>query len=247
MKTRSILAAAALALLSTAALAQTPDEIVQQMRAAARAGDFRGAALLGGQHAEAVAREGERRRAEAQHRNFEALKARQDQEDARDREAARQQAEIDRHNDEARKALQAQEAERNRQAIETARIDAELRRQQAEAAQAKQAIEDAKPINRLFRGYQYFGHARFCHESRDGYLMVYVNDFEMEKAETAIKVLAEQSIKADPSIDTDKLWAEALKALEGAPAEQIPCHNSLLRLFNLVPSAVYSNSKPGGK
>src|SRR6478672_3471179 len=66
---------------------------------------------------------------------------------------------------------------------EQQRLMAAERAKQSEQAERLQAIEDAKPINRLFRGYQYFGHARFCHESRDGYLVQYVNDAEMEKAQ----------------------------------------------------------------
>jgi hypothetical protein len=118
------------------------------------------------------------------------------------------------------------------------------RQKQQEAAAAAQAIIDAKPVNRLFRGYQYFGHVRFCHESRDGYLVQYVNDAEMEKAQRTIKDLVAQTTKEDPSIDTDDLWRKALNALKGAPSEQVQCQNSLIRLFKLAPTPVYSTEKP---
>jgi hypothetical protein len=193
----------------------THDAYVQLAREAAKRGDFRGAAKFGGLAAE-----------------------------ARFRASAQQQEERDRRNDNALYAMEQERAERERQWLERAKLEAEQRRQQEEADRAKQAIIDAKPINRLFRGYQYFGHVRFCNESRDGYLVQYVNDAEMEKAQRTIKDLVAQTTKEDPSIDTDDLWRKALNALKGAPSEQVQCQNSLIRLFKLAPTPVYSTEKP---
>ena len=82
---------------------------------------------------------------------------------------------------------QAAEAERRK-------VEAELIRKQQEKA-ASDAREQARianlPINRLFRGCQFYAHVKFCNEVREGYLVKYVNDAELVRAEKAIKSIVD--------------------------------------------------------
>jgi hypothetical protein len=126
---------------------------------------------------------------------------------------------------------------------EQERVEAVRQEHQQEEARA-QAIEAAKPINRLYRGYQYYAHVKFCNEVREGHLVKYVNDVEMERAETAIKAVVEQTTKEDASIDTDDIWKKALKAVSGRYAEIEVCKASLIQLFKLSPQPVYQIAKP---
>jgi len=135
---------------------------------------------------------------------------------------------------------QAAEAERRK-------VEAELnrKRQEQAAAEAKEQARIANlPINRLFRGYQFYVHVKFCNEVREGYLVQYVNDAEMIRAEKAIKSVVDQSTTDDTSIDTDNVWKQAIAAVQGKPANINLCQHSLGQLLNLSPTAVYTVAKP---
>ena len=138
-----------------------------------------------------------------------------------------------------RKAAAQLEAQRQKQAEVQA-----VRQQQAEEEARAQAIEAAKPINRLYRGYQRYGFVKFCNHVREGYLVKYVNDVEMERAEIAIKAIVEQTTKEDTAIDTDDVWKKALKALSGRYAEEWACKSELANLFKASPQPVYQIAKP---
>ncbi|HEY1475745.1 MAG TPA: hypothetical protein VGF53_16840 [Pseudolabrys sp.] len=135
---------------------------------------------------------------------------------------------------------QAAEAERRK-------VEAELNRKRQEQA-AAEAQEQARvanlPINRLFRGYQFYVHVKFCNEVREGYLVQYVNDAEMIRAEKAIKSIVEQATKDDTAINTDEVWKKALAAVQGKSASISLCQYSLGQLLNLSPAAVYTITKP---
>jgi crotonobetainyl-CoA:carnitine CoA-transferase CaiB-like acyl-CoA transferase len=135
---------------------------------------------------------------------------------------------------------QAAEAERRK-------VEAELnrKRQEQAAAEAKEQARVANlPINRVFRGYQFYAHVKFCNDVREGYLVQYVNDAEMMRAEKAIKSIVEQATKDDTTINTDDVWKQALEAVQGKPASISFCQQSLAQLLNLSPTTVYSIAKP---
>lgn len=135
---------------------------------------------------------------------------------------------------------QAAEAERRK-------VEAELnrKRQEQAAAEAKEQARIANlPINRLFKGYQLYVHVKFCNEVREGYLVKYVNDAELVRAEKAIKSIVDQATKDDTTINTDHVWKQALEAVQGKPASIDFCQSSLGQLLNLSPTAVYTVAKP---
>jgi hypothetical protein len=113
-----------------------------------------------------------------------------------------------------------------------------------ERAVRSKAAEQALPANRLYFDYAAFAYVRFCHESREGYLVQYVNDVEMDKANKAIKEIVAQATKEDPAINTDEVWRKALAALQGINLDQMECHNTLTQLLKRSPTPVYSTAKP---
>jgi Skp family chaperone for outer membrane proteins len=137
----------------------------------------------------------------------------------------------------------AEQAERERQMQEQATAAAERRQQQAEADRA-QAVIEAKPSTRLYRGYQRYAFVKFCNDVRQGYAVQYVNDVELERAGKVIKALAAQTSAEDASIDTDDLWKQTLRSLEGKSAHDVMCKNTLIALFNMSPTPVYQIAKP---
>jgi hypothetical protein len=134
-------------------------------------------------------------------------------------------------------------AERERQRQVQAKLDAERAKKRAET-EREQAVIDALPVNRLRFDYAAFAYVRFCHESRQGYLVQYVNDVEMEKAHKAIKEIVAQATKEDPTINTDEVWRKAVASLQGINLDQMGCHNTLTQLLKRSPIPAYSTEKP---
>jgi len=108
-------------------------------------------------------------------------------------------------------------------------------------AKADEAKEQARignlPINRLFRGYQLYVNVKFCKVVREGYLVQYVNDAEMARAEKAIRSIANQATKDDTTINTDDVWKQAVKTVQDKEASVSFCKQSLAQLLNRSPTA----------
>lgn len=121
---------------------------------------------------------------------------------------------------------------------------AEIQRQKNAQRAAEEEKVQALPVNRLLNGYTAFGYVRFCHESRQGYLIQYVNDFEMQKAERAVKAIVAQTTKEDPSLDTDKVWREAQSINSGRHLNEGMCREALVDLFKRSPVPLQSTDKP---
>lgn len=131
--------------------------------------------------------------------------------------------------------------------VERRKVEAELNRKRQEQA-AVEAKEQARianlPINRLFRGYQFFAHVKWCNDIREGYLVKYVNDVELERAHVAIKAIADKATKDDASINTDEVWQKALDGVRGMYGSIPSCQNSLNQLLNMSPTPVITIAKP---
>jgi hypothetical protein len=171
---------------------------------------------------------------------------------AREREAqiareAREQARQAAEEDSARRAemdrldRERQEAERKKAKQEAAQRDAELSAKRAAEQQEQERI-DRLPINRLLNAYRMFAYARLCNEVRQGYLVTYVNDIELERARNAIRAIAAQIKKEDSSINTDDTWHQALKQLP--PVNDAMCHYVVVQLLNMSPKATFVFEKP---
>jgi hypothetical protein len=132
---------------------------------------------------------------------------------------------------------QAAERERRRQEYEAARPA-------REAAEREAARIEALPSNRLFNGYRLYGYVKFCNEVREGYMVQYVSDIELERARKAIKAIAARATKDDASINTDDVWQKARGTLDRLRADDVMCHNSLVELLNVSPEPVFNIEKP---
>lgn len=107
----------------------------------------------------------------------------------------------------------------------------------------KQEMSD-RIAQRLTADYAAFAYVRFCHESREGYLVQYVNDIEMAKARNAIEQIVAQAKKDDPAINTDEAWSNAMAAIKGDNLDPMICHNTLAQLLKRSPIPAYSTEKP---
>lgn len=102
------------------------------------------------------------------------------------------------------------------------------------------------PPFRLFNGYRLYIYIQWCHRTREGYLVQYVNDIELARAEMAIKAIKAQAIADEPNLGPadDEVWKKALQSLVGAPLFPETCQQSLGQLFDMSPAPVYSIDKP---
>ena len=52
--------------------------------------------------------------------------------------------------------------------------------------------------NYIFKGYQFYSAVDFCHQVREGYMVVYINDIELRRAKQAIKALVDKVRSEEP-------------------------------------------------
>jgi hypothetical protein len=93
-------------------------------------------------------------------------------------------------------------------------------------------------------GYALFRLVRYCNEVRRGYLMKYVNDEELDRANLVIKSLVAKAKAGSPGLDTDTLWSKAGDLANDKPVGIEACHSYLDQLITMSPIAVYNNRKP---
>ena len=119
--------------------------------------------------------------AKARCEELEPLKAARDAAEQRKLEAQQ------RADEERRKEI----AERQRQEHERERAEAEYWRQ---------------PVNRLRRAYHRYLYVTACHQARQGYLVVWINDVEMERARSAVSRIEREVVTQDPKIRPSAEW-----------------------------------------
>ncbi|MBR0879129.1 flagellar biosynthesis GTPase FlhF [Bradyrhizobium barranii subsp. barranii] len=158
--------------------------------------------------------------------------------------------------EEAARRFKESEERRQIEEKEKAARDAAERQRQAEDlqrklddAKARQAEEDRQqrlPVNRMVNAYAAYIFVRVCHESRDGYLVQYVNDAEMERAEKAVRAAVDKLMTEDPSIDKARAWDDARAYARGTKiAASIEfCQMQLGKLYSLSPVAPYQFGRP---
>ena len=67
-------------------------------------------------------------------------------------------------------------------------------------------------------------------DARQGYLSVYINDVQMDRARTAIKDIGDNALKREPQISTADVWNAAQSS--GLLASQEQCTWALNNLFD---------------
>ena len=93
--------------------------------------------------------------------------------------------------------------------------------------------------NQLRTAYWRYLYVRACHNAREGYAVVWINDVELEKARAAVKRVEQKLTKDDPRIDTGSQFDDVSKKLP-ATIYEMDCHpvfNALLASAPNVPEA----------
>jgi hypothetical protein len=130
------------------------------------------------------------------------------------------------------------EAEKRRQATQ-AEIAAQARAHEAAHKQAEALAAQnewlSHPPNQLNLFYQKYLYVESCHQARDGYLLVWVNDVQMERVKLAMTRLETAILKEDPTIDTAAVWDKVGK-LKLPAIYQYGCQVTYNELIQAAPS-----------
>lgn len=132
-------------------------------------------------------------------------------------------------------------------AEEKARRQREQQRikEQNAAVQELQRLEATPPV-RLYNAYRLYGYIQACHQEREGYAAVWINDVELARAEKAIKAIKAQAIADMPELGptNDQVWEKSLQSLQGQRLFPELCQRSLQQLYGLSPVAAHTIVKP---
>jgi hypothetical protein len=82
----------------------------------------------------------------------------------------------------------------------------------------------------LLAAYKRYAVVKYCNQTRQGYVAVYVNDIELDRARTAVKAIEDKVVAADKDLNTDTLWKRALSELNGVDISRDQCQLSLHEL-----------------
>ena len=87
---------------------------------------------------------------------------------------------------------------------------------QAQAAEpaTDQATLSLERANRVSLGYRKYIWIQYCYQIREGYLLKYVNDIQLQRSAIIIKAIVDKAKQEEPSLDTDKLWNKERKETE---------------------------------
>jgi hypothetical protein len=112
------------------------------------------------------------------------------------------------------------------------------------AMQQAARAEYNRPVNKLFRAYELYSNVDFCHQHRQGYAYIWINDVEKERARTAVKALERAALAEQADLDTDYVWQKALQAAKGTSLDGNLCQEALHTLLSMSPVSVYKYEKP---
>jgi hypothetical protein len=110
--------------------------------------------------------------------------------------------------------------------------------------QEEKAAWDRTPIGRVANAYQRYIFIKYCHDVRDGYAEIYINDNELLRSETATKAIVNKAVGDDPSINTDQQWQSALNHSGGRYVDRNVCQMEMSNLIHTSPVAVFHADKP---
>ncbi|WP_316186622.1 hypothetical protein [Bradyrhizobium sp. SZCCHNRI2014] len=134
-----------------------------------------------------------------------------------------------------RQEFERKEAAKRQQVIEEAKRKEEAERwrkaeQERQLATAARAQEMRKPINRLRTAYEQYMYVTSCHRAREGYLVVWINDVEMDRARQAVTRLEKEILREDSTINVDEVWNEIAKIKPSTVYEYNckPAYNELI-------------------
>jgi hypothetical protein len=84
----------------------------------------------------------------------------------------------------------------------------------------------------LVNAYRVYSVVKYCNEIRQGYLVTYVNDIELDRAREKIKAIEAPYLAAYKNLDTDELFNMAFQSVHGFSIYDQACHYAMRQLFN---------------
>jgi hypothetical protein len=92
--------------------------------------------------------------------------------------------------------------------LEWKKMHAQQEEQQRQYLEAKrqEAIEAAEPVNKLRQAYYNYVNVQACYKRRNGYLVTFVSDVEMDRSRRTAKDLEKLYLSHDSSIDKNAVW-----------------------------------------
>jgi hypothetical protein len=114
----------------------------------------------------------------------------------------------------------------------------------AELAPADVRNRQQTPEDKLYEAYWRFAFVQYCHKIREGYAMIFVSDPEFYRAKTIAKAIEHNATSADGSLDTNKIWHQALDHSNRLPVSREWCQRAYRELVELSPAGVFKIEKP---
>lgn len=132
-----------------------------------------------------------------------------------------------------RSSMRQFQMQQEKEAAQQRQIDVEMRRMHE--AEARTQVEARKPRNRLQRAYWLYMYARGCHQARQGYVVVWLNDVQLERARNSIKAIEQGVVQEDPSIDPTEEWKRVTE-IQPTGVWEHECPRMFNELLALAPS-----------
>jgi hypothetical protein len=95
----------------------------------------------------------------------------------------------------------------------------------------------------MFDVYRSWIYVSLCNQVRAGYMLVYVNDVELERARAAVKAVEKKFQVDDPKLDIAQLWKAASEPTS-MPVTQDQCQRTLINLLHENPDGAFRIERP---
>ena len=107
-------------------------------------------------------------------------------------------------------------------------------------------------MHELLGAYAAYSIVQLCHQAREGYAGVYINDVELERARSASKALEKAAIAKDPTLekDLDRMFVDADRYARkkfselGATSLRYWCQSALDELLHATAAGPYHTRRP---
>lgn len=130
------------------------------------------------------------------------------------------------------------------------RLTAEMVRDLRDRAENSIYRDDHMPLNKkegrlqsLYSAYRLYAIVQQCHKVRQGYVLVYINDVEMERARTAVKYIEDSAMPEIEDVPTKSIWDKAVQNIKGAVLIRDVCQMRLQELLQRAPQTALEPQK----
>jgi hypothetical protein len=102
--------------------------------------------------------------------------------------------------------------------------------------------QGSQPVLEMYNAYRLYHYVEFCHHIREGYVVVNINDVEMQRAKQATKLIEHQLSLSDA--DLEVIWQRAVKANSGMWSHPDQCQEFYRALVKNSGMANYNTRRP---